>query len=433
MAKRKRFSNLDLVKVISILTAPILIAFVSQLMRPLVFGSPADAPVPIGVLALSAVGFLLGWGYLIIAGAEKDAVRQKETDGKIDQAVRLIERVDTLMNGGNFTKVGLIGSKEVKESIVTHLPDAISVRNTMIGYKRNRSLQDIADLYQRFFDEADEDGQWLDLASHHELFGERFSLTLKDTVGDRHRVKGLRHSLPIVNFTILEKEGGEGIVYFGWAYGATPVRGPVFRSEDPELVGLFTDYFDHLWAQKTVGEPAESGWVDYSRGEPQMRGIDIVDRAGTWVTIGRNQGKTESFAVVNISFDGGTRITGKIYSENFAFKGHIDAQNIDISTSRIHFDYRISEYDRLPRGRCQYRFRNRADGEAAFIGYFVNDSSKLWKDVYGLRLNRPDMLRGDMEAISLRKDELIAFAQANENEEPVMEDPGQTASPVPQP
>lgn len=371
------------VKFSTIVIAPFLIALATQFLRPVLFGDAASPPLYWFVLVAMSVA----WATFMLIGADADYQKQVKADERLEVLLRRTDDISgriTSLPGATY--VGFSDSLEVLNSIRSQLPQTKLVRNSLVGMPEAEVYEEqVSSVYAEFF-AASPRGRWLDLASFAELFGSRFRQKLPKSVGKRHVVKSLRHSVPLVNCTVLTRNDDTEVAYFGWSFVTPKDSAPVFRTEDPKLVALFRDYFDMLWANRTT---KGDGHISYANGRGQVQGIDVVDRFGRWVTVATvrdDKGYTvESYAVIDIDLTANPKVEGTIFLPDLTVKGTLEANDAYATTNRIDFDYPAYPGEAEPSGRCQYRF-TRHGGKDIFTGYFVNDRSRTWKDVVGLKV-----------------------------------------------
>jgi len=285
-------------------------------------------------------------------------------------------------------RFGNARDEDVVTAIVADVSAATEVQNTLVGVPHISAYEgQVKKIYEAFFKGSD-DGQWLDLASYKEAFSGRFGIKMRGSlVGDRHIARILRHNVPLINFTIIRSDHATK-VYFGWVFTGVKSDSPVFYSEDPDLTAMFGSYFDLLWNEKTTGD---DGHVKYDSGRGVLQDIDVVDKVGRWVTVAHamkdGEPVIESYAVLDIAYEGKMTIKGDIFKPDggLSRKGGIHAKKCYVSLNRVNFDYALNRSDTRYPGRCLYAFEP-GDDHDTLSGFFVNDQTRVWKDVVGIKV-----------------------------------------------
>ena len=300
---------------------------------------------------------------------------------------------------------------KVFEQISVKLDDASSVKNTLVGLYSADIYQGKAEKLYRDFFENNKSAIWKDLVSSVELFGDRFRMNLNgEEVRSRHKIKVLRHSIPLINALIIFEGNTAKSVFFGWTAAYATMDSPIFYSDDRKLVEIFDKYFDLLWNEKTIDRDEIS--VDYSSPfDRRFKGLDVVDKVGRWITLGYNLSEQknieiESYGIIDIfiSNNGRIEVSGDIFDTNGETKSPVDAVNVYQSTNRLAFDYKLDSSSKIRLGFCVYRFGRRNLNKAGGVkieylnGFFVNNSTGTRKDVIGIKLDDSFGMKNSQDA-----------------------------------
>jgi|CXWL01.1.fsa_nt_gi hypothetical protein len=252
--------------------------------------------------------------------------------------------------------------------VLIHLNESIKkasyVRNTFLnvgGAHGHDEEERISQMYVDFLTRANAE-VWQDIISANELFEFRHTTLSIDKPKAKHSIAVLRHSMPIINFVLLENRATNfHEVYFGWIFDTNRTSTMIYKSTHPDVIDVFEKYFAVLWRD----QKAEEWIVPYEKQDKNDRGPGkyfAVDKRGVWVTAAldtREKGgicKVLSYAVLRIEFEPRQpTIRGAIYPTSGSNR-RILHQDITESPNRLFVEYQDAVDGEIHRGYCVYKF-----------------------------------------------------------------------------
>jgi len=282
---------------------------------------------------------------------------------------------------------------------------ATSVSNTIVGrHKGGHDLpveeSSILELYKVFFD--NNGSSWIDITSVNELSGPRFRSIEKPKIKNPdHRIVLVKHSTPMINFTIIDcpKDAGGSEIIFGWDYFSQNQPDTLFISQDEDLISAYRAQFNNLKGY-SLGEIS----MDYSKeNSRRIEGYhNFADKAGSWVTISYRKhtdkpNELVSVATLTIRFNrNSASISGRVFwREGFSPDGNPIERISHVSEGKVSYTdtKMLIEYTQPNSGVCIYNFRK--DGLTEVIdGYFQNSTQSHRTEISGQKI-RPDTHTGD--------------------------------------
>ncbi|MEP1964458.1 hypothetical protein [Tateyamaria sp.] len=307
-------------------------------------------------------------------------------------------------------------------SIYRDIASASEVKNLFIGDRdQEKSLGaqrlNPEQLYRKFL-RGKNAREWRDVVGISEIYSERYlKLNLKNTKA-KLTIKILRHSPPLINFIILKYPMKNGIknfreVYFGWI-GGIDVDETFFYSCDKDLVALFESECNILadtygWSNEPedaqVKASGDLSFVDVTSG------IDLVDKAGWWITCAKEGANVNRYGVFKVIFEGtGTRIKGRIFDENQNYLNKIrHTKAISHYKDRVHFEYvEENTVDGKVRGTCGYQFHFVGD-QPNLSGFVTRDGDQIKREIFGYKLS-DNLAPVDAEDLAGMEDALTSEA-----------------------
>jgi len=287
--------------------------------------------------------------------------------------------------------------RAISDYMSDRMKSAINVTNTFVGLgepSRNAdsASKSVLDLYRSFF--SNNGKIWTDAVSINELTGPRYrSISIAAQSEPDHRIVLLRHSIPVLNFTIIDFGSGRKEVLFGWNYSTRSASKNLFLSDETELIRSFESYFESLEKYKT-----EEFKIDYSaqiESEDRFKKRKFVDRSGEWITIGFDGKKVVSVAHFKVLFmQHQAEITGIAHWTNkypdreqkFGIEEfQHDSTDVSYADKKIFLEYAANSSRR--RGICVYNFKKR-NGEDRLEGYMQDEGQENRVQLIGYRLCR---------------------------------------------
>lgn len=322
----------------------------------------------------------------------------------IQQYLNKEDIAGAIENIKNDTKIEYAGpSTEVLPRIARKMKHAVDVKNTFVGIDEydydERNGAEISQIYTSWLENGKE-GTWTDIVGPAQLFSGRYEQisVRKKKIHGTHEIKILRHSTPIVNFTIIEYEEDDTEVFFGWMAGSR--NSNIFLSSDRHAVKIFSKYFEKLENHRLWGPPIE---VNYSaQKHKRLRRNDLVDKIGNWMTISIREGTIVTYGFFTIEItkkptsmgrSGIVFIDGLLLDRSLNFIEDINhgQEHISHYTNKMFIEYGNSNTGR--KGFCFYEFEQginnpapEPDPESGYVGgFFIDQGSSIRNDILGFK------------------------------------------------
>lgn len=313
-----------------------------------------------------------------------------------------IEKLDkTVSVSFNVEKIPSL--RQASNQILSKIRVSNKVRNTFLGTYTSDTEDLIIEAYNDFLSKKGR--SWHDVLTLAELYSDRYKrVNPQNYVVGRHVATVLRHSMPVVNFIILDYEDEDKTeVFWGWVEADKSASGSiasVFRSTDEAIVSMFCDLFSALSTQKVQAKvyPDFKLKGEYERFNAKSEG-PIINREGTWYTNAYGpmesafSQKTVSHACFKILYYGGKpQIKGRLCEFEPGLKRHYhpithqDGVRIDSSEHRILIQYPVRRGDNIRIGYIVYEFKE-FDGREVIIGIYTNPFIGRIFNIFGFKIN----------------------------------------------
>lgn len=321
--------------------------------------------------------------------------------------------------------VQFVGDKTVAlDDLKRDILSARSVKNTYIELMP-ASTPDIDDdrvikVYSEWL-AGDSKGTWEDIVGIKEFFSSRYPrISVANNPSRKHHVYVLREGGKIMNFLILQFEGKrKPVLYFGWLPDDDSNQSSIFRSENDDLVGLFSAYYDYLkrftWnrlrgnsqdAYLIQHSPRESASLDQMGGTPIKLRVNksLVDKKGTWISLAyrekgvpaaeakgtslRVEKEVVSVAFLDISFDSGfVTVRARSYSQDGEFETNFTAHSeCAFFLNNIYIAYKLNRVGRSNvAGICHYQFHRHQLLGDIFRGAYSDSEINELRPTIGFR------------------------------------------------
>lgn len=318
--------------------------------------------------------------------------RMNDNKEVMDSYEKIIKSVSN-----SFSVEKISGKKRIDEIIQGKISQAITVRNTFLGtkssiYAESHSGKSVVEFYKNFFD--GNGMKWIDIVGVPELYGGRFEKLKKPKREDSsHYIIVSKNVAPIINFIIIQYDDLEANsdVFFGWQYSELASDYTVFKSSDPKIIELFSEYFNVL-----KSDYLDRFKIDYEQEDESNRikkFSSIIDRRGCWITIGHENKEVKSIACFDIDFDKGlATITGRVVWKNkklgdiegLGFEDfHHKDESVSYTDQKIFLEYKNQSGTR--RGICIYKF-NKINSMERITGYLQDDDNNSRVQIIGMKV-----------------------------------------------
>ncbi|MBO9399161.1 hypothetical protein J7400_21000 [Shimia sp. R9_2] len=341
-----------------------------------------DAEHPLAQSDLWAVFAIAG----MICAASPTVFRtfreQKELRTKID--VLLFQNLEESYLG--FAKVA-------DKQIFRDLRNARKVQNTFVGLRAGSEQEDtrIISTYKGWLRRADTE-LWEDLISIREYYSGRFrKIKVRNYHLGRHRIFVLKDGVTPLNFIIQRDmaDGSADVVYFGWIPNLEREKTRIFKSTDPNLIQMFSDYFEALKAQSWNTELDSSdehynGFaLDHSTDEiGKLDNVisSLVNKQGKWMTVAFEMGEEGNFEQIqSVSFFELKFVGPKVqlHPEIYDSEGNklpgFHTKEPSFYKNNVYFNYHVR--DNNAHGICHYRFSRHVSLGPILTGVFCDSVS----------------------------------------------------------
>lgn len=282
--------------------------------------------------------------------------------------------------------------------------DAKTIYNTNICYQYDGPPKNFClmkEIYETWYN-TDTKSEWIDIVTPSQIFDRRYESLNVDRVNlsKKHFLIVTRHSFPMINFTIIEKQDGQQVVFFGWFDNLNEMK--IFRSESREILNIFALLFRDLQKIPLWIEKME---VDYSgSSNNRIFSPNLVDRTGVWGTIAFDKdGQIESFGFLVFKHTSPTKevvensfsliIEGRIYDRTLSLIekiNHSPSQVIHHAEKTfIEYQFRSPNSSKVHSGICVYNFTKDKvkDGTLSKLeGFYIPDTSNDKHRIIGIKL-----------------------------------------------
>jgi len=309
---------------------------------------------------------------------------------------------------GSSFDVSFLGGIETSEKLlfdeltsgsVTH------VENTLIGIRdfEGNPHKEKPKTYSQWF-MKENSVCWTDLVSTAEFFSARYSsIKVPRKYSYDHKVVVLREGTSALNFIILRKENtnDRSAVYFGWIPHKAASEQKIFRSERPELIQLFTSYFDSMkgmsWnALEPQGSVQADGYTlnhtQDSDGKLYEDHVSVLNKRGQWITLAYDHQDAsrrfdyQSVAFVDVNFSG-ERCLVEAHVYDYDGNAMPSFASLDAESSfymnNLFLNYRLK--DGGTTGICYYKFLKEQNLGDVISGAFCDNLRNERLSVVGTR------------------------------------------------
>ena len=371
----------------------------------LLYGLLAKDQTPTSTLTWTAIGLLTGFivdraadawsSYQIRVNEQKDIKQILDvTSENYSRLAQQIRQINTSVSGKMI--VECLGSGNRMYSVAEELASsAIKIRNTFVGIDESyTSSSDVIKIYNLFFKRPDT--TWYDIVSINELFSGRYDKISKPEIKRErmHEIVVLRHSIPLINFTIFSFAGDrKDEVLFGWAYGRSYGVNKVFLTNDTDIVTMFETLFDILWYKKRMAHIIVNYEAEGAARLLSKSTSKTVDKQGFWYTQSYTNKTLRTTAVFHINFVGGVPIIDGIVADAKAQKiieeiSHRSSHQIDHSAEKIYVEYESDRELNRVKGFVLYKFAKHL-GRDIVSGLVLDERIGGVAYIMGLRVNDP--------------------------------------------
>lgn len=356
--------------------------------------------------------------------AKRDAMRTGENIESIikqnqEQANHVFTRIEELNESisKTFNVERIESLAKVDEQLSRKLDDASSVRNTFIGISGGKSKSKIVGLYDSFL--SKNDNSWHDVVTISELFSERFAMIQPNhTSSARHTITVLRHSMPMVNFIILDyPDHRKSEAYWGWVEAEKNSGGAslnVFRSNEIEIVTMFENLFSGLIRHKSQStiqtDFTKTGEARFSAKMTHR----VVNREGRWYTHAYRKWKDPnlrtqvSHACFSIIYVESKPIIDGLIFEHKTKKivpiEHKDQIRIDSSDERIFLEFSARKNGERRDGFVLYKFGHFKEFDIV-SGFFMNPFDRQFYEIFGIKLDSDSLKKVTQKTLKEISDE----------------------------
>ncbi len=356
------------------------------------------------------IAFLSLLAGLLVDRLNQSATSMRDMELTFDRYINVIENIDASFNIQKISRQSV-----VRSYFLERIPLAIMVRNTFIGSgypvsDEEAAGKDIVDFYEKFFE--NKGGKWIDAVGMNELSGPRFkALKRPKRESSRHMIFLMRHSMPVINFTLIKYEDKSfpQEVIFGWQYAEANSSDFLFKSDDQEIIEAFSDYFDALHKYALDEFDVDYTVTDQNKAARLVKNSNVVDRSGCWITIGYKGDRVNSIACFDLNFK---RHQAYIFGQALWIDGlkngdkylgieemaHSDGK-VSYTDNKVFLEYGGKGVNRW--GICVYNFKKQ-HGEERVVGYLQEDGSPDRVQLIGFKANL------DPKGVSVGYQEMIA-------------------------
>lgn len=370
------------------------------------------------------------FGKLLDSGRDGDNVEaairaHEDVAGRVYEGVEELRRV--INNSLNVERMDTYADSI--KILTSRISTARKVRNTFVGVSGETDVGLVAKSYDEFLSKRG--NVWHDIVSPAELFSERYySIDPRDFAIGRHRISVLRHSLPMINFIILDYDNERSSeVYWGWvdsSRGSEGALADVFRTDDRAVVEMFANLFDYLVQSKCDARIQ----TDFSKsGDNRFRtksNAQVVNKEGVWYTRAYRQRdkrdrsarsadtskalsykrvvstaisdkraislQAQSCAAFRIVFHNGKPyISGIIYDfsmKKFESIDHKDISNVENSANKIFVNFSKREFESDHDGFVYYAFvHSHVLKQDIVVGFFIDPITSYRYNIVGVKVS----------------------------------------------
>ncbi|GLP88291.1 hypothetical protein [Tritonibacter mobilis] len=301
---------------------------------------------------------------------------------------------------------------KASEALLERLSESTNVKNLFLDIPDPISSDSSKDSrviasYEKWLNN-NKRGLWQDVVGIKEYFSDRYkAISPNSRHKGEHRVFVLKHTMPTINFIILDYASSRPTeVFWGWVSGDESEQSPIYATIDRDVLKTFEDYFEALikrtWNRSVFDESDKGFLIDYTdNAETRLQNASsrLVDKVGLWITVSyRKDDQSDNqianrLGLVEIGYnERGISVQAKIYNQNGLIE-ETETEHREIAhyLDSVFIGYRLRDSDFS--GICQYKFK-RYQSEELMTGVYVDRRESIRNTLIGSRYNAHSAISG---------------------------------------